>query len=177
MTTRTQRWLSSLIPDTPLARKLSLQSILFAIGEGVFLTGSAVFFTQIVGLSAAQVGLGQTVAGVVSFFFAVPLGKLADRIGPKRMWCLGSFGGAALYLMWPLISGFPQFLAMMIVLEVVGTAGGVWAPAAYTFLAMEWGTPGWLTIAALVVAATLCIGQTSRSAQRYLAAAPARAAA
>ena len=67
-----------------------MQSVLFAIGEGTFLTGSAVFFTQIVGLSAGQVGLGLTVAGVVSFFLAVPLGKLADRIGPKRMWAIGA---------------------------------------------------------------------------------------
>ena len=50
----------------PLARRLSVQSLLFALGEGTFITGSAVFFTQIVGLSAAQVGLGLTIAGVVS---------------------------------------------------------------------------------------------------------------
>ena len=42
--------LSRMLPPTPLARKLSVQSVLFAIGEGTFLTGSAVFFTQIVGL-------------------------------------------------------------------------------------------------------------------------------
>jgi MFS family permease len=111
------------LPPTPLARKLSLQSILFAVGEGTFITGSAVFFTQIVGLSAAQVGLGLTVAGVASFFFAVPLGKLADRVGPKRMWAAGSFGSAGLYAVWPFIDGFLAFLAMMIVLEIVGQAG------------------------------------------------------
>lgn len=100
-----------------------MQSVLFAVGEGTFLTGSAVFFTQIVGLSAAQVGLGLTIAGVVSFFFAVPLGKLADRVGPKRMWAIGSFAGAGLYATWPFIDGLWAFLAMMIVLELVGVAG------------------------------------------------------
>jgi MFS family permease len=118
--TRLQR----LLPPTPLARQLSFQSILFAVGQGVFLTGSAVFFTQIVGLSAAQVGLGLTVAGVVSFLFAVPMGKAADRIGPKRMWVFGAAAQAALYLAWPWIDGFVAFLAMMVVLELVGTAGG-----------------------------------------------------
>ena len=115
--------LARMLPPSPLARRLSVQSILFAVGEGAFLTGSAFFFTQLVGLSAGQVGIGLTVAGVVSFFFAVPLGKLADRIGPKRMWALGSFAGAALYATWPFIHGFPAYLAMMIVLEVVSTAG------------------------------------------------------
>jgi hypothetical protein len=111
------------LPPTPLARKLSVQSVLFAVGEGVFLTGSAVFFTQIVGLSAGQVGIGLTVAGIVSFTFSVPLGKLADRVGPKRMWALGAFGGAALYAVWPLIHGFVAYLVMMVALELVGTAG------------------------------------------------------
>ena len=68
---------------TPLVRRLSSQSVLSAFGDGVFLTGSAVFFTQIVGLSAAQVGLGLTIAGVVTFGLAVPLGKLSDRFGAK----------------------------------------------------------------------------------------------
>ncbi|WP_246355075.1 hypothetical protein [Nocardioides ungokensis] len=77
--TRLQR----MLPPTPLARRLSSQSVLFAVGEGFFLTGSAVFFTRIVGLSAAQVGLGLTIAGVVSFFFAVPLGRSRTGSAPS----------------------------------------------------------------------------------------------
>ena len=56
--------LTRVLPTTALARALSAQSILYAVGEGAFLTGSAVFFTRVVGLSAAQVGLGLTIAGV-----------------------------------------------------------------------------------------------------------------
>ena len=119
MTSRLDRFL----PPTPLARKLSVQSVLFAVGEGTFLTGSAVFFTQIVGLSAAQVGIGLTAAGVVSFFFAVPLGKVSDRVGNKRMWAIGAFASAGLFALWPLIHGFAAYLAMMVVLEIVSTAG------------------------------------------------------
>jgi len=119
MTTRLDRFL----PDTSLARRLSLQSILYATGQGVFLTGSAVFFTQIVGLTAAQVGLGLTVAGVVTFLFAVPLGKAADRVGTRRIWAISSFASAALYLAWPWIEGFAAYLVMMIVIELVGAAG------------------------------------------------------
>ena len=51
----------------------------------------------------------------------------------------------------------------------------MWAPAAYTFLAMEWGTPGWVLIAAIIVAAAVAIHPAARAAERYLAreAAPA----
>jgi hypothetical protein len=49
------------------------------------------------------------------------------------------------------------------------TLGGVWAPAAYTFLALSWGTAGWLVIAGIVVLAVLGMGPTAAAAERYLA--------
>ena len=48
------------------------------------------------------------------------------------------------------------------------TAGSVWAPALFTWLAMEHGTTGWLVIAAIVLVATATMRTTSRSAERYL---------
>lgn len=106
---------------TPLVRRLSSQSVLSAFGDGVFLTGSAVFFTQIVGLSAAQVGLGLTIAGVVTFGLAVPLGKLSDRFGAKLVWATCSLVEALLYLVWLAVGGMATFVAMMVVLELVST--------------------------------------------------------
>jgi len=54
-----------LLPPAGLARSLCLQSALYAVGSGFFLSGNAVFFTTIVGLSAAQVGLGLSIAGAL----------------------------------------------------------------------------------------------------------------
>jgi MFS family permease len=48
------------------------------------------------------------------------------------------------------------------------TVGSVWAPAVYTFLAMKWGTEGWLLIAAIVLAAAIGIHPAARAAERYL---------
>ena len=121
----------ALLPESPLARRLALQSVLFAVGEGAFLTGSAVFFTQVVGLSAAQVGLGLTIAGVVTFCFAVPLGRVADRVGPQRVWALGALAEACLYAAWPVVSGFAAYVAMVVVLELVGAVAGA-GRGAYT---------------------------------------------
>ena len=49
------------------------------------------------------------------------------------------------------------------------TLGSVWAPAVYTFLAMEWGPAGWLVIAAIVLAAAVGIHPAARAAERHLA--------
>ncbi|QIG41764.1 MFS transporter [Nocardioides anomalus] len=117
---------------TPLVRRLSVQSVLSAFGDGVFLTGSAVFFTQIVGLSAAQVGLGLTVAGVVTFALAVPLGKLSDRYGARRVWAVSSLLEALVYLTWLAVGGMPTFLGALIALQLVSTASRA-ARNAYRF--------------------------------------------
>ncbi|WP_243058433.1 MFS transporter [Nocardioides sp. SR21] len=118
-------------PPSPLAGRLSIQSLLFALGDGTFMTGSAVFFTQIVGLSAAQVGLGLTIAGVASFLVALPMGKLVDRFGPKKMWALSAAGQAGMFVFWPFIDDFQGYLLMAIGMEVIGVLGQV-AFHAYT---------------------------------------------
>ncbi|GAA4369306.1 MFS transporter [Nocardioides caricicola] len=118
-------------PPSPLAGRLSAQSLLFALGDGTFLTGSAVFFTVIVGLSAAEVGLGLTLAGIAAFLAAVPMGKLVDRFGPKRMWAVSAVGQAAMFSVWPFIDDFQGYLLMAVGMEVIGTLGGA-AHGAYT---------------------------------------------
>lgn len=117
---------------TPLVRRLSVQSVLSAFGDGVFLTGSAVFFTQIVGLSAAQVGLGLTVAGMVTFALAVPLGKLSDRFGAKRVWALCSLVEALVYVAWLAVGGMAAFIGVLVALELVSTTSRA-ARNAYRF--------------------------------------------
>ena len=115
--------LSRLIPPTPLSRRLALQSLLFASAQGAFNTGSAVFFTQVVGLSAAKVGLGLSIAGVFAFLVAYPAGRLVDRLGPKRMWMLGTLLTASAFAFWPWIHGFTPFVVIGIGFEIVQNLG------------------------------------------------------
>jgi MFS family permease len=98
--------------------------LLFATAEGTFLTGSAVFFTQVVGLRAAQVGLGLTVAGIVSFLVAYPAGRLTDRLGPKRMWAAGALVAALMFAAWPFIDSFTGYVAMVVGFEIIENAAG-----------------------------------------------------
>lgn len=111
-------------PPSSLAGRLSTQSLLFATGEGAFLAGSAVYFGIILGLSLGQVGIGLTVAAASSFLVAVPAGKLVDHFGPKRMWSLSAVLQGALFLAWPFIDSFPQFIALAVAMEVAGSLGG-----------------------------------------------------
>jgi hypothetical protein len=83
--------------------------------------------------------------------------------------------GAELYQsagMWGLVSELsdPERLGEYQGVSGLGfTMSDIWAPAAYTFLAMTWGAPGWIVIAAIVVLAAIGIGPSSHAAERYLA--------
>jgi MFS family permease len=113
-------------PPSPLATALAVRSGLYAVGTGVFIAGNAVFFTEVVGLSAAQVGLGVSISGVVAFLVSVPAGRYADRVGPLRMWLASSIGEALVYLVYPWVRGLGGFVVVMVLLallQALGSAG------------------------------------------------------
>jgi MFS family permease len=116
------RLLSGLLPEDHLTRRLAIQSVVSAFGEGAFLTGSAFYFTQLVGLSAQHVGLGLSVAAAVQFLSSVPTGRWVDRTGAKRAWVWMAAIEAGLYFLWPTIGGFATFLAIMATMSVVEAA-------------------------------------------------------
>jgi MFS family permease len=124
-------WLTRMLPDSRVARRLSVQSVLFAFGDGVFTTGNAVYFTQIVGLSAAQVGLGLSLSGLAVLALSVPMGRVADRYGGRRVWAVGAFVEALLYLTYPFIHGFPPFVLLLTGFAIIATAGNA-GRGAYT---------------------------------------------
>lgn len=115
------RLLDRILSDDPLIRAMSYQSVLSAFGEGAFLTGSAVYFTQIVGLSAAKVGLGMTIAGIATFLASVPLGRAADAFGTRRTWIVGSLLEALLFASWLLARDFVAYVAVTTALELAQT--------------------------------------------------------
>ncbi len=72
------------LPPDRVTRRLLLLFFVDAIGTGLFLAGSALFFTRVVGLSNAEVGIGLSLSAVVGFVCAVPIGRMADRFGARR---------------------------------------------------------------------------------------------
>ena len=117
------QWWQRNLPPTKLERDLVWQCVLSAFATGTFLTGTAVYFTKIVGLSGAEVGLGMSIAAGVTLLLQLPMGRLADRVGAKPLWALASAVEAALYFAWPLIGGMVGFVLMLSVLAIFETAG------------------------------------------------------
>jgi MFS family permease len=130
--------LSRLLPPPGIARNLAFQSMIYAIGNGVFLTGSAVFFVHVVGLTPTQVGVGLSVSGAVSLLLTVPTGMLVDRVGSRRAWLLATLAEAALFCGYPFVRGFWGFLVVVAGLAVTDTVGTN-ARSVYTIEAVPQG--------------------------------------
>jgi MFS family permease len=71
------------IPAGP-ARILGIIALSGSTGTGLFLTGSVLYYTRVLGLSDGQVGLGLSLAGLCGLVAAVPLARLTDRIGTAQ---------------------------------------------------------------------------------------------
>lgn len=70
---------------SPHRAKLAATTLVDSIGDGLFLAGSALFFTRGLGLSVGSVGLGLSIAGVLGMLGSAHLGRLADRFGPREV--------------------------------------------------------------------------------------------
>ncbi len=112
-----------LVPPTPLSRRLAVQSMLFSTGDGAFVTGSAVFLTQVVGMSAGKVGIAITIAGIAEFLFAYPAGRVVDRFGPKRVWVISTVFRVACFCVLPFVGSFWEYVALAITFAVFESAG------------------------------------------------------
>src|SRR4051794_24585680 len=60
-------------------------ALIDSVGTGLFLAGSALFFTRVLELSTVHVGIALSLSGMAGLLFSVPLGRFADRVGGRRV--------------------------------------------------------------------------------------------
>ncbi|MDN3292656.1 MFS transporter [Streptomyces ficellus] len=103
---RAARFLLSILPRTPAGRKLAAGAGVDSVGSGMFLAASTLYFVTVVGLPAAQVGMVLSIAGVVGLLSPVPLGRLADRTGPTKVYVALLAARGAGYAGFALVDNF-----------------------------------------------------------------------
>lgn len=94
----------------PESRLLVIVGLVDSTGTGLFIAGSAVFFTRGAGLSITEVGIGLTIAGLCGLLALTPLGMLADRMGPRPAAVLLHFWRAAGMFAYAFVGDFPTFV-------------------------------------------------------------------
>lgn len=116
--------LTAWIPPGAATRRFLVISFIDAVGTGLFLAGSALFFTRFLGLTTAQVGLALSLAGISGFVASVPIGWIADRIGALPTLVALHVWRGAVFCLYPFAKDFAAFVAVACL-----TGVGEWAVA------------------------------------------------
>ncbi|MCX5422048.1 MFS transporter [Streptomyces sp. NBC_00078] len=98
------------VPPAGPQRLLALAQLTNSIGDGAYYVTSALYFTHVVGLAPARVGLGLTVAWAVGSLAGVPLGRVADRRGARGTAVLLALGTGAAVASFLVVRGFVPFV-------------------------------------------------------------------
>ena len=121
------RVLRSLVPSSREQRVYVVAAVVNTYGTGLVVAAMTLFGIRVVHLSAGRLGLALTVGGLVSLAAVMPVGRLADRLGPRDVYrvTLLVWGAAAAGYVF-LARGFVSFLVVTVVQGVALSAS---APA------------------------------------------------
>ncbi|MGW1602756.1 MFS transporter [Streptomyces eurythermus] len=110
------------MPGGSVGWRLAVMAMIDAVGTGAFLAVSVPFITRSVHLSEGNLGLGLTLSAAVALATAIPIGVLADRIGPKKVLVAVSLWRCACFVVYPLVQNLWQFLTVVCLLGLVDKA-------------------------------------------------------
>jgi hypothetical protein len=78
--------LKALLPPTRNQRVYLLATFINVYGTGLVMTAMTLYAIRVVHLTAESSGLAMTIAGFVGLLSAMPIGRLADRRGPRDVY-------------------------------------------------------------------------------------------
>ncbi|MEU2424000.1 MFS transporter [Streptomyces sp. NPDC007851] len=119
-----QPWLVArgLIPERGPRRVLAVASFVNMIGNGLYMTGAALFFTRSVGLSVAQVGFGMGAASLVGLVAGIPVGRLADLRGARETYFVTLVVQALVMAAMVLVHTFWLFVVVICLIQLANSA-------------------------------------------------------
>ncbi len=112
--------LRSVVPESRDQRVYLLVSLINVYGTGLIVTAMTLYAVRVVHLTTQRAGLALTIAGLVGLLAAMPMGRLADRYGPRdvfRMTLLVQALSASGYVFFA-----HSFVSYLVVAIVDGTA-------------------------------------------------------
>ena len=113
----------ALVPPQGPVRFLAIATLVNTFGNGLFLTGSVLFFTRSVGLSPAQVGAGLTFAGLLGLLVGIPAGHLADLRGAREVLVVLMVLQAFAMASYAVVHSFIGFLLVATIYTCLDRAG------------------------------------------------------
>src|SRR3954469_16202704 len=111
-------------PDVGPHRRFVSALAIDALGSGVWMPLSMLYFLHQTSLSLVQLGLAMTIANTLVIPVVPVIGSLVDRVGPRVVMQIGNAGAAAAFVLYP----FAHSLVVVTVLVffATGTRQAFW---------------------------------------------------
>lgn len=103
-------------------RRFVTALVVDAVGSGVFIPISILYFLASTPLSLVQIGLALSIASALQLPFAPLLGGLVDKVGAKRVLLAANLVQATGFLGYALAGSFGSVLAAAVVVQIGQTA-------------------------------------------------------
>ncbi|HVF19254.1 MAG TPA: MFS transporter [Mycobacteriales bacterium] len=111
------------LPAGRSARVFAIASLIDALGSGMFMPVSVLYFVRSVGLSAPRVGFGLGVAAGVGIAGTLAAGVVVDRFGAKPTVVALNVLRAVGFASYALVRSFPVFLVVVCLVGFVDRMG------------------------------------------------------
>lgn len=117
-------WARRLLPETGPQRAISLATFVNTFGSGMFMTSSALFFTQVVGLTTSAYTTGLLVGSMLGLVVGLFAGRLADQVGARETQIAVKLTGAVATVSCILVTNFWQWVLVSSLIGVTTSAHG-----------------------------------------------------
>ena len=78
-------WLSKLVHEDPIIRKVSLASLIDRFGNGLLISILVIYFSFTVGLGPHKTALALAIGAAAGLVFTIPAGHVVDRVGQRSV--------------------------------------------------------------------------------------------
>jgi len=134
-----------------------------ALGSGLFLPFSVLFFTATTSLNLKQIGLALSIAALVRLPATVAAGTLTDRIGPKRAVIVSNLAQSIGFTGYLVADSLTQVLLAAIVVQVGNSFFWVAYPALVHEVADQASQERWFAVINAMRNAGLAVGALGAS--------------
>ena len=76
-------WLSKVIHEDPIIRKVSLASLIDRFGNGLLISVLVIYFSFTVGLGPHKTALALAIGAAAGLICTIPAGHIVDRVGQR----------------------------------------------------------------------------------------------
>jgi len=109
-------------PDVGPHRRFVWALALDAVGSGIWMPLSMLYFLHQTSLGLVRLGLAMTIANTLVIPLVAYLGALVDRVGPKRVIQLGNAGAAVSFLLYPFAHSMAAVTVLVFAASLTRTA-------------------------------------------------------